>query len=116
MPSLDLRYIAAPMVKQSDGPFRLLVRKYGASLTYTQMLIPDRILNDQDYLEYHLRDLRTTSDDGFERPVVVQLCGHDPQTIVEAGRKLQGQCDAIGTCLICLLAIFFRLEMDLEVL
>lgn len=101
MPSLDLRYIAAPMVKQADGPFRLLVRKYGASLTYTQMLLPDRILNDQDYLEYHLRDLSITSDDGLERPVVIQLCGHDPQTIVKAGRKLQGHCDAIDLNLGC---------------
>lgn len=31
-----LALIAAPMVNQSDLPFRILVRKYGASLAFTQ--------------------------------------------------------------------------------
>ncbi|TFK38166.1 tRNA-dihydrouridine synthase [Crucibulum laeve] len=100
MNALDLKFIAAPMVNQSDLPFRLLVRKYGATLAYTQMLLPDRLLNDQEYLEYHLRDLSSAAG-GSERPVVVQLCGHDPETIVKAGRKLQGSCDAIDLNLGC---------------
>jgi tRNA-dihydrouridine synthase 1 len=90
----DLRYIAAPMVKQSDLPFRTLTRKYGATTAYTQMLLPDRLLNDQEYLEHHIRDL--TLDPEFGHPVVVQLCGNDVQTIVDAGRKLQNYCDGIG--------------------
>lgn len=51
--------------------------------------------NDQEYLEYHIRGLGCgTADLGnFERP-----CGNDPDIIqvVQAGRKLQGYCDAIG--------------------
>jgi tRNA-dihydrouridine synthase 1 len=90
-----LSFIAAPMVNQSDLPFRLLVHKYGATLAYTQMLIPDKLLNDQRYLEFHQRDLSFTAN-GLERPVVVQLCGNDPEIIVNAGRKLQGYCDGIG--------------------
>ncbi|THU78747.1 FMN-linked oxidoreductase [Dendrothele bispora CBS 962.96] len=91
----DLSFISAPMVNQSDLPFRVLTRKYGATLTYTQMLIPERLINDQDYFEFHRRDL-TTKIDGLETPVVVQLCGNDPQIVVEAGRKLQDCCDGIG--------------------
>jgi len=91
-----LSFIAAPMVNQSDLPFRILVRRYGATLAYTQMLLPDKLLNDQDYLEFHQRNL-SASADGLERPVVVQLCGNDPETIVRAGRKLQTYCDGIGT-------------------
>lgn len=90
-----LQLIAAPMVNQSDLPFRILVHKYGATMAYTQMMIPDRLLNDQEYLEHHLRDLRL----GFEAstgPVVVQLCGDEPESIVQAGRKLQAYCDGIG--------------------
>lgn len=36
LPASELALIAAPMVNQSDLPFRLLVRKYGGSLAFTQ--------------------------------------------------------------------------------
>ncbi|KAF5378838.1 hypothetical protein D9615_006968 [Tricholomella constricta] len=95
----SLAYIAAPMVNQSDLPFRTLVRKHGATLAYTQMLMPDRILNDQQYFEHHLRDL--TQDAELGHPTVVQLCGDDVDTIVQAGRKLQAYCDGIDLNLGC---------------
>ncbi|KAF9467969.1 FMN-linked oxidoreductase [Collybia nuda] len=90
-----LGHIAAPMVNQSDLPFRALVQKYGASMAYTQMLIPDRLLNDQEYFERHLRDLSLGFDTSIG-PTVVQLCGNDSELIVQAGRKLQTYCDGIG--------------------
>lgn len=93
--SLDFSYVAAPMVNQSDLPFRLLVRKYGATLTYTQMLSPDKLLNDQEYLERSQRSLMETPH-ALQHPVVVQLGGNDADTIVRSGRKLQGLCDGIG--------------------
>ena len=96
MAHASLPFIVAPMVNQSDLPFRLLARKHGATMTYTQMLVPEKLLNDQQYLEYHIRDLTTPSADPLNGPVVVQLCGHDPETIVQAGRKLQNYCTAIG--------------------
>ncbi|KAF9009967.1 t-diRNAhydrouridine synthase [Cyathus striatus] len=96
-----LTYIAAPMVKQSDLPFRILVRRYGATMAYTQMLIPEKLLNDQEYLEHHIRDLTAASNEEKERPVVVQLCGHEPVPIVRAGRKLQAYCDGIDLNLGC---------------
>lgn len=93
----NLKYIAAPMVNQSDLPFRLLVERYGATATFTQMLIPDKLLHDQDYLEFHLRDLQTFGlSPSRSKPVVIQLCGNDPDTVVQAGRKVQAYCDAIG--------------------
>lgn len=95
MERTHLKFIAAPMVGQSDLPFRLLARRHGATLAYTQMLMPNRLLNEQEYLEYHLRDLSTVSS-GLDQPVVVQLCGHDPDTIVKAGRMLQNYCHGIG--------------------
>ncbi|OBZ67614.1 tRNA-dihydrouridine(16/17) synthase [NAD(P)(+)]-like protein [Grifola frondosa] len=85
------------MVNQSDLPFRLLVHRYNASLAFTQMLLPDRLLNDQEYSEFHLRGLGSDSD----RPVVVQLCGDDPDLVVRAARKMQGSCDAIDLNLGC---------------
>jgi tRNA-dihydrouridine synthase len=28
----------------------------------------------------------------FDCPLIVQLCGHDPHTLVQAGRMIQGAC------------------------
>ncbi|KAG2109920.1 FMN-linked oxidoreductase [Suillus discolor] len=95
----DLTYIAAPMIKQSDAPFRLLTQRHGATLAYTQMLDPHKLLEDRDYLEFHQRDLTFGRDAGNETdgPVVVQLCGNDPEIIVQAGKKIQGLCSGIVT-------------------
>lgn len=84
------------MVNQSDLPFRVLVRRYGATAAYSQMYIPERLLSDKDYLEYHIRDLSMGSGNELTRPVIAQLCGNDPEIVVQAGRKLQPYCDAIG--------------------
>ena len=88
------------MVNQSDLPFRLLTRKHGATLTYTQMLDSHKLLNDREYLDFHLRDLQFCRDGyddlGLGRPVVVQLCGNDPDIVVKAARQVEGLCDAIG--------------------
>lgn len=92
----NLRCITAPMVGQSDLPFRVLCRRHGATLAYTQMLMPDKLLNEQEYLEYHLKDLKTSTDLGLEQPVVVQLCGNNAESIVKAGRMLQNHCQGIG--------------------
>lgn len=91
-----LKYIAAPMVSQSDLPFRLLVERYGATMSYTQMLIPEKLLNDREYLEFHLRDFQTFGlASSRAKPVVIQLCGNDPDVVVRAGKQVQGYCDAI---------------------
>ncbi|KAJ3967980.1 FMN-linked oxidoreductase [Lentinula raphanica] len=92
--SPNLSFIAAPMVNQSDFPFRRLTAHYGATTVYTQMLSPERLIHDQEYLEFHRRDLECI----HEKPVstVVQLCGNNAAEIVEAGRKIQDLCDAIG--------------------
>ena len=94
----SLELIAAPMVNQSDLPFRLLARRHGATLAYTQMLSPHRLLEDQDYLEFHLRDIQADfgASARLARPIVVQLHGNDPETLVKAGRVVQMSCDAVG--------------------
>ncbi len=94
--NMNTRFVVAPMVNQSDLPFRLLTRKHGATMAYTQMLLPEKLLNEQEYLEYHIRDLTVASADPLNAPVVVQLCGNDPEIIVQAGKKLQNYCTAIG--------------------
>ncbi|PPQ81929.1 hypothetical protein CVT25_013777 [Psilocybe cyanescens] len=98
---MNLNFVSAPMVNQSDLPFRVLVRGYGATMAYTQMCVPEKLLSDKDYLEYHIRDITLGGDNELTRPVVAQLCGNNPETIVQAGRKLQSYCDAIDLNLGC---------------
>jgi tRNA-dihydrouridine synthase 1 len=91
----DLNYIAAPMVNQSDTPFRALVHNHGATLTYTEMLRPARLLSDADYLAFHRRalELGRSSSTG---PVVVQVCGNDQEVVVRGAKTVVDLCDGIG--------------------
>ncbi|KAF9225882.1 FMN-linked oxidoreductase [Gyrodon lividus] len=67
------------------------------------MLDPHKLLNDLDYLEFHLRDLQSTHLhwEACTRPVVVQLCGNDPEIVVKAARQVQTYCDGIDLNLGC---------------
>ncbi|KAF5389663.1 hypothetical protein D9757_004094 [Collybiopsis confluens] len=95
----QLSFVAAPMVNQSDLPFRILTSRYKATTVYTQMLIPERLIHDQEYLEFHRRDLQYHNDPDVS--TVVQLCGNDATLIVETGRKVQDLCQAIDLNLGC---------------
>jgi len=92
--NFDLNYIAAPMVNQSDTPFRALVHNHG-TLTYTEMLKPARLLSDPDYLAFHRRALESgrTSSTG---PVIVQICGNGQEVIVRGAKTVVDLCDGIG--------------------
>ena len=92
--NLNLSYIAAPMVNQSDTPFRALVHRHGATLTYTEMLSPTRLLSDPEYLAFHRRALELgRSSTG---PVVVQVSGNDQDVIVRGVKAVVDLCDGIG--------------------
>jgi tRNA-dihydrouridine synthase 1 len=92
--NLDLNYIAAPMVNQSDTPFRALVHNHGATLTYTEMLRPARLLSDPDYLAFHRRALKLGRLS--TGPVIVQVCGNDQDVILRGAKTVVDLCDGIG--------------------
>ena len=91
--------IVAPMVGQSDLAFRLLCRRHGAQLVYTQMLDAARLVEEPEYRqqmflsEVHVQD----------RPLVVQLSGNDPRLVAAAALLVEnsGQADAIDFNLGC---------------
>lgn len=64
-------YVVAPMVEQSELPFRMLCRRYGATLAYTPMF---HSRSFAESAEYRRREFSTCPAD---RPLFVQFCGHD---------------------------------------
>ena len=99
----QIRYIAAPMVCQSDLPYRMLLRKHGCSLAYTPMIHADRFLKDPSCRTYYFQTAQA------DRPLVAQFCGNDAQTILAAAKLVQDKCDAIDLNLGCPQASRFAL-------
>ena len=83
------RYVAAPMVDQSELPFRLLARTLGTDLAYTPMMHA-RLMAECD--AYRASVFDPHPDD---RPLIGQLAGHDPAVLIEAARHVQGPVDAV---------------------
>eukprot|EP00923_Selenidium_pygospionis_P025562 GHVN01045118.1.p1 GENE.GHVN01045118.1~~GHVN01045118.1.p1 ORF type:complete len:396 (+),score=61.30 GHVN01045118.1:340-1527(+) len=79
------RFVCGPMVDQSELAFRLLSRKYGTELAYTPMLHSRLFSTDPSY---RLRHFSTTLGD---RPLIAQLCGDCPETVLAAGRLLEDE-------------------------
>ena len=89
------KYAVAPMVDQSDLPYRMLTRSYGATLVWTQMFNAAIFASQK---EYRIQNFTTCPED---RPLIVQLAGHDPAAMLAAARLVEGQCDAVDINLGC---------------
>lgn len=72
--------LAAPLAGISSRPFRLLARRFGAALTYTEMVSSDGVAREQDK---SLNLMRFGPD---ERPLGIQLFGADPECLAAATR------------------------------
>jgi tRNA-dihydrouridine synthase 1 len=91
------KLIVAPMVDQSDLAFRMICRKYGAQLVYTQMFNANSFVQCKEYRDENFQTLA----DGSDRPLIVQLAGHDPQVLLQAAKYVEDRCDAIDINLGC---------------
>ncbi|CAL1372110.1 unnamed protein product [Linum trigynum] len=83
------KFIVAPMVDNSELPFRMLCRKYGAEAAYTPML-HSRIFTENE--KYRSQEFTTCKED---RPLFVQFCANDPDTLLEAAGRVQPHCDYV---------------------
>ena len=83
--------VVAPMVDQSDYAYRLLCRKYGANVTFTPMMNAGLLVNQISYQEKFIPSIQCQID----RPLIGQLCGHDPDTLEKAAKMIAPYVDAI---------------------
>eukprot|EP00945_MAST-04E_sp_MAST-4E-sp1_P000010 g10.t1 len=89
------KYFAAPMVNQSELPYRMLVRKYNTDVAFTPMFHA-RIFSESK--KYRASNFQTNDAD---RPLIVQFCGNDPEILLSACKLVQDQCDAVDLNLGC---------------
>ena len=85
--------VVAPMVDQSDLPFRLLCRKYGSNLCFTPM-IHAKMFQEKEAYHHKFWDIRTGTP-AADRPLVAQFCGSDPEALLQSALMMQHQVDAI---------------------
>lgn len=83
------KLVVAPMVDNSELPFRMLCRKYGSQAAYTPML-HSRIFLETE--KYRKTEFTTCKED---RPLFVQFCANDPDTLLEAAKFVEPYCDYV---------------------
>lgn len=89
------KHICSPMVDQSELAFRMLTRKYGVDLAYTPMFHA-RLFSES--AKYREQQFSTAPGDN---PLIVQFCGDNAQTILNAAKYVENQCDAVDLNLGC---------------
>ncbi len=83
---LESPLVLAPMAGVTDGPFRRMCRREGAGLVFTEMISADGLVRgNKRTLEY----LEISPE---ERPVGVQLFGHDPAVLADAASIVSEGC------------------------
>ena len=92
---LENNIILAPMAGITDLPFRVIAKKYGPSLVYTEMVSSKAIYHDDEKTKKLLKI------DKSERPVAVQIFGSDIETMVYAAKFVEPIADIIDINMGC---------------
>src|SRR3990167_1179794 len=82
-------FVLAPMANYSDLAFRLLCRKYGASLAYTEQVSAIALSKEN---RKTLSMIKTCRED---KPISLQLSGRDKETLLKVIKKYEENYDYI---------------------
>lgn len=92
---LDNPVFLAPMASISDLPYRILMKRFGAGLVFSEMVSAKGLI----YAGVRTRELLRSSPE--ERPLAVQLFGSDPESLAEATKSVREDADVIDLNLGC---------------
>lgn len=85
-------FFLAPMAAITNLPFRILCKKYGSGLGFTEMVNSTHISRKPEIIET-LRELRTCKE---EKPICLQLVGNDAKEFAAATRLLEKKFEMIN--------------------
>ncbi|KAL5519662.1 DUS1 [Sanghuangporus vaninii] len=91
------KYVVAPMVDQSELPWRILSRRYGAQLVYTPMINAKMFAEGKNkaYRDQAFNMIHGEEGGPLDRPLIVQFAGSDPDQLLKAARLVEEHCDAV---------------------
>lgn len=72
--------LLAPMEDVSDPPFRYVCKMYGADITYTEFISSEGLIREA------AKSVKKLEFTDFERPIGIQIYGHDIESMVKAAR------------------------------
>ena len=81
--NIDNGLVLAPMEGVTDLPFRILCKKMGADLVYTEFIASDAIVRD---VERSFKKMKIIDE---ERPVAVQIFGANPSAMARAAQIIE---------------------------
>jgi tRNA-dihydrouridine synthase B len=76
----DFPILLAPMEDVSDPPFRYICKMFGADITYTEFISSEGLIREA------AKSLKKLEFTEFERPIGIQIFGHDIESMVLAAR------------------------------
>ena len=80
---LKSKVVAAPMAATTNIPFRKICQEFGAALTFSGMINSDMLIKDCTHT------LRIAVFDEIERPIALQLFGHNASNLANAAKTLE---------------------------
>lgn len=76
----DFPVLLAPMEDVTDPPFRYVCKMMGADMMFTEFISSEGLIRDAD------KSVKKLDFDEFERPIGIQIFGHDIDSMVRAAQ------------------------------